>query len=391
MLWTALLLGAVALLLIAVGAPLAELARQPSLPTLGPDLIIVPGFVLVGVLLVVRRPHNPIGWVLLGAGILFPVTTDASLYSIYDYRLHGGSRPLGSLAVLLQPSWAPTIVLFALAVLLFPEGEFPSGRWRLPLKAFLAVAVAWLAGAFGIALGAIASHSVRVDSSGSLLQEAHPVGDWAWFLPLQYAFFLMLGALGLAWVLGQVPAYRRATGVQRQQRKLLLAGAAVAMLGAIPAIAFNSSHGLWHVLGVAGLFALLALPVSIGMGVLRYRLFDIDRIVSRTISYALLTGLLVAVFAGLVVLTTRVLPFSSPVGVAASTLAAAGLFSPLRSRVQRLVDRRFNRAHYDAEAMVSAFAARLRNAVDVDTVLDERAVAAGSSLEPAHVSVWFKT
>ena len=97
------------------------------------------------------------------------------------------------------------------------------------------------------------------------------------------------------------------------------------------------------------------LAAAIGVGILRYRLYDIDRLISRTLSYALLTGLLVGVFAGLVLLTTRVLPFSSPVGVAASTLAAAGLFSPLRTRLQRLVDRRFNRARYDAEATVAAF------------------------------------
>ncbi len=108
-------------------------------------------------------------------------------------------------------------------------------------------------------------------------------------------------------------------------------------------------------------------------------------------SYALLTGLLVGVFAGLVLLTTRVLPFSSPVGVAASTLAAAGLFSPLRTRLQRIVDRRFNRARYDAETTVAAFAARLRDAVTVDTVLDELAAAAARSLEPAHVTVWTRT
>ncbi len=127
------------------------------------------------------------------------------------------------------------------------------------------------------------------------------------------------------------------------------------------------------------------------MGILRYRLYDIDRLISRTLSYAVLTGLLVGVFAGLVLLTTRVLPFSSPVGVAASTLAALALFNPLRGRIQHAVDRRFNRAHYDAEATVAAFSARLRGAVDVDTVLGELAAAAAHSLEPAHVTVWTRT
>jgi hypothetical protein len=129
------------------------------------------------------------------------------------------------------------------------------------------------------------------------------------------------------------------------------------------------------------------LPVSIGVGILRYRLYEIDRLISRTLSYALLTGLLVGVFVGLVLLTTRVMPFSSPVGVAASTLVAAGLFSPLRVRLQKLVDRRFNRARYDTEALVAAFRSRLRDAVDVDTVPAELAAAASRSLEPTQVTV----
>jgi hypothetical protein len=119
--------------------------------------------------------------------------------------------------------------------------------------------------------------------------------------------------------------------------------------------------------------ALAALPVSIGVGILKYHLYDIDRLISRTLAYALVTGLLVGVYAGIVTLATKVLPFSSPVGVAASTLAAAALFNPLRRRVQRIIDRRFNRARYDAETIVAAFAARLKDAVDLDLVRDDLA------------------
>ncbi len=133
---------------------------------------------------------------------------------------------------------------------------------------------------------------------------------------------------------------------------------------------------------------LAALPVGIGVGILKYRLYDIDRIISRTLAYAIVTGLLVGVYAGLVLLATRVLPLSSPVAVAASTLAAAALFSPLRRRVQRAVDRRFNRARYDADQTVAAFGARLKDAVDLDTVRDDLAGAVHQALEPAHVSVW---
>ena len=121
---------------------------------------------------------------------------------------------------------------------------------------------------------------------------------------------------------------------------------------------------------------------------MKYRLYDIDRIISRTLAYAIVTGLLIGVYVGLVTLTTRVLPFTSAVGVAMSTLAAAAIFNPVRRRVQRAVDRRFNRARYDADQTVAAFAARLKDAVDLDSVRDDLAEAVDQALKPAHVSVW---
>jgi hypothetical protein len=124
------------------------------------------------------------------------------------------------------------------------------------------------------------------------------------------------------------------------------------------------------------------------MAILRYRLFDIDRIISRTLAYTIVTGLLVGLYAGLVLLATRVLSFHTPVAVAAATLAAAALFNPLRRRVQRAVDRRFNRARYDAQQTAAAFAGRLKDAVDLDSVRDDLARTVNQALEPAHVSVW---
>ncbi len=128
--------------------------------------------------------------------------------------------------------------------------------------------------------------------------------------------------------------------------------------------------------------------MSIGVGILKYRLYDIDRIISRTLAYALVTGLLVGVYAGLVLLATRVLGFASTWAVAASTLGAAALFTPLRRRVQRGVDRRFNRARYDADAAVEAFAARLAGAVALPQVQADLATVIGRTLEPAHLAVW---
>ena len=356
----------------------------------GGSAFLVPGFGLVGLVVTRRQPRNPIGWCMLGCAVFLSVDDTASSYSVLDYHLHHGRLPLGPVSVLLQPSWAPAIVLLALSILLFPDGELPSGWWRLPVGAFLASACVWLIGAYALAADAIASARIAIDSGGNLLLESHPTGAWAWWGISQDVFFGLLGIVGIAWLVGRVPVYRRAAGVRRAQLKWLLSGAALALAGGALSISFSGNSGVSLVIGTAGTVALLGLPVSIGVGILRYRLYEIDRLISRTLSYALLTGLLVGVFAGLVLLTTHVLPFSSPVGVAASTLVAAGLFTPLRSRLQHLVDRRFNRARYDAGATVAALATRLRDAVDVDTVLDELAAAAGRSLEPAHVTVWVR-
>jgi hypothetical protein len=131
-----------------------------------------------------------------------------------------------------------------------------------------------------------------------------------------------------------------------------------------------------------------ALPLSIGIGILKYRLYDIDRIISRTLAYAIVTGLLVGLYAGLVLLATQVFRFHGTVAVAAATLVAAALFNPLRRRVQLRVDRRFNRARYNADHTVAAFAARLKDTVDMDSVRDDLAGVVHQALEPAHVSVW---
>jgi hypothetical protein len=138
----------------------------------------------------------------------------------------------------------------------------------------------------------------------------------------------------------------------------------------------------------ASIAGLLALPVSMGVAVFRYRLLDIDRILSRTLSYAIVTGLLVGVYAGLVLLATWVLTVHAPLAVAAATLAAAALFTPVRRRVQRAVDRRFNRARYDADRTIAAFATRLQDAVDLDTVKTSLLAAVAGSVEPAHLPVW---
>jgi hypothetical protein len=384
----ALALVAVTVLLLVGTIPLAHRAKLSSDVGLG-FLIVLIGFVAVGLILVRTRPRNPIGWLMLVAGLFGSTTAVAGPYAILAYRLHD-HLPLPQIAVFLQPTWAPDILVFALAIMLFPDGELPSGRWRWAMATVAAVGTVWMVSAFAIAGEAIALHEVVIVPSGDLRQIDYPSGGWAWWGVLQYVWFILLLVVGLVWLVSRVPAYRAATGERRQQLKWLIFGGSAAVVGLMLSVLFSDHSGLLGAIGSLAILGLLGIPLSIGVGITKYRLYEIDRIVSRTLAYALLSGLLIGIFAGLVLLTTRVLPFSSPVGVAASTLAALALFNPLRGRIQHAVDRRFNRAHYDAETTVAAFAVRLRNAVDVDTVLDELAAAAGASLEPTHVSVWIK-
>ena len=176
---------------------------------------------------------------------------------------------------------------------------------------------------------------------------------------------------------------RRVGGLLRQRNfRLLWIGETVSAVG-------NAMAMVGVLIGSpVPLVGLAALPAAIGVAILKYRLYDIDRLISRTLAYAIITGLLVGVYAGLVLLATQLLHVHTPVAVAVSTLAAAALFNPLRLRVQHMVDRRFNRARYDADQTVAAFAARLKDAVDLDSVRDDLATVVEQAVEPAHLSVW---
>lgn len=205
--------------------------------------LVVPGFGLVGFVVARRQPRNPIGWCLLGGAFFGSLDGTASGYSFFAYVIHHGREPLGPIAVLLQPAWAPAIVLFALAILLFPDGEFPAGWWRLPVGAFLAAASLWLGGAYALAADAIASHAIAIDSTGNLVQTDHLTGGWAWWGVSQDVFFGLLGTVAIAWLAGRVPAYRRAVGVRRAQLKWLLSGASIALVGGALSIATSSDSG----------------------------------------------------------------------------------------------------------------------------------------------------
>jgi hypothetical protein len=343
---------------------------------------------VVGVIVAWHQPRNPMGWVLLGVTFFFLLDDLASSYAYLDYRLHGGRLPLGWLAVLLAPSWAPAIVLAGLSLLLFPDGRLPSRRWRPMLWAYLALGAFWLGGAFAISLAAVIGHHVSIDSSGGLTSLDFPGGSTAWWGGVQAVFFPAVAACWLAWLARQVVSFRRSAGERRLQLKWLLSGATVFIAGGIGQVWINNPTGLLAVLDGAAAAGTLALPASIGFGILKFRLYDIDRIVSRTVAYAIITGLLIGVYAGLVLLSTQVLGFHGSVAVAVSTLAAAALFNPVRHRVQHAVDRRFNRARYDADQTVAEFAARLQDAVDLGTVRTDLLSTVDRALEPAHVTVW---
>ena len=378
--------GVVLLALFAAAVPLSGLAHQNLNAGGGSVPVWVSAaFAAAGWVLAFRRPANPLGWIMLGGAFFFALSEDASYYTVADYGLRHGDLPLGGLALLAQPGWAPGIVLLGLLVLLFPDGRLPSSRWRWLVATYAAVAALWMAGTVVLTVRALADQRTQVDSGGNLLLLSGHDPAAGWWNVLQDLFFPLLIACWLASIASQALSFRRSSGERRQQLKWLLAGSAATLVALGLTVLLRSVPWLSDVIGVIGF---LALPVSIGVAVLRYRLFDIDRIVSRTLAYAIVTGLLVGVYAGLVLLTTEVFGFHTPVAVAASTLAAAALFTPVRRRVQRLVDRRFNRARYDAETTVAAFADRLKDAVNLDAARDDLAKTVHQALEPAHLSVW---
>jgi hypothetical protein len=338
-----------------------------------------------GLVIAWRQPRNPIGWIFCVTAACLFLSTDGPDYALLAYHL-GHHLPLAPLGLVLAELWGPGLVLLFVVILLFPDGRLPSRFWRATLWLFGGVyAVLEVATAVATA-EAIAVRPIRVDANGGLTALDHPAG---WYNAVQGAATLILIGLSLCFVGRQALSWRRASSDRREQLKWLASGAAVTLICGVMSGALTSSGtAIVSEVGNFAWFGWAALPVSIGVAILRYRLYDIDRIISRTLAYAIVTGLLVGVYAGLVLLATHVLSFHTPVAVAAATLAAAALFTPLRRRVQRVVDRRFNRARYDADRTVAAFAAQMKDALDPDAVQAGLTGAVHQALEPAHVSVW---
>jgi len=379
-------LGGVAVALLAAMVPLSVFAQLLGEGIVA--LVIGVPCMAVGFVVARRQPRNPLGWLFLVIAIFLFVPTVGGDYAYLNYQL-GHSLPFAAAGLAVDGLWSEGLALFIVAILLFPDGRLPSRFWRWALRVWCAAFAVLLTASVVATAGALAAHPIRIDTSGGLVALDNPVG---WFAAVNHGCLVVLLTLSVAFIGRQVLSWRRSSGERRQQLKWLASGAAVSIVSLVLAAIFASSSGsqatVGQWIGNLAWFGLAALPVSIGVAILRYRLYDIDMIISRTLAYALVTGLLVGVFAGLVLLTTDVLALSSPVAVAASTLAAAALFNPLRQRVQRVVDRRFNRTRYNADRTVAVFAAGLKDAMDVTAVREDLTSVVQQTLEPAHISLW---
>jgi hypothetical protein len=388
----AVLLGLVVLGMLALTVVLDSLTHYPG--TGGPlvDSLAVGAAGIpaaaVATLLAARRPGNPIGWLLFG--ILFVGNSPSNEYDILAYRMHPGTLPLGWVSVVFEELWPLFLVFVAILLWVFPDGKLPAGRWRRPSVILLVSGLLLGVAASSSGVVAVARGDVRITATGDLV---NPPGGW--FVIVDIAVIALSLAVWLAWIVIQIPTYRKADGERRQQLKWLYSGAAVtlvALVFGVFVVPVATGHAPGYpnnpLISALVVLAVGAMPASLGVAVLKYRLYELDRIISRVVSYTLITAVLVGFYTGLVLLTTHVLPFKSAVAVAACTLITAALFNPLRRRVQRLVDRRFNRSRYNAEAVVAGFTARMRQTVDFDAVRDDLVGVVHEAFQPTQVSVW---
>lgn len=376
----------IAITLVAVTSALVLLYRVEGSAALMDQLlftVIFLGYGLIGAFVAARRPENAIGWLLLGVSVLSGLGFFGEQYGRYGLVVQPGSLPAAELVSWLGIwLWYPAIGLLLFGLLLFPTGSVPSPRWR---------PVAWLIGLTVVSVSAVlafapSSPEDEVRNPFALL----PAGSVEM---LESVFTVVLLGAGLLCLGAPILRFRRATGVERQQLKWFLYGGTLLIAAFLLQSLVAILPEALPVADVAFAIALAAMPVAIGLAILRYGLYEIDRIISRTIGYVLVSAMLLGVYAvGVLVLTQLTLPLtgSDTVAVAGSTLAVVALFRPVRRRIQAVVDQRFYRSRYDAQHMLESFVGRVRDEVDVEQLCAELERAARSSLRPSGAWVWLR-
>ena len=381
------------MLSLAAGAWLDHLLRQAGKAELVqldaegiPMVLAAVSAATIGAVLAGRRPRHPVGWLLLAFGLLPQALTSAAEgYARYGLLARPGTLPAASyLAMVASVSFIPGLGLVGFVLLLTPTGSLPSPGWRwwawVAAAAPAAFLVSWLLGV------------PTIDPEPPLRAVPNPLAIPALAAPLQTVYGVTGPVTALTMVVAAgslVLRFRRARGIERQQLRWLAFAAALAP----PAVVVTAAGILAEDLAVAGWaigLYLAMLPVAIGASIVRYRLYDLDRIVSRTLAYGLLTLLLGLGYAGVVLGLGRLLPQGSSLVVAAATLAVAAVFQPARRRVQRAVDRRFNRRHYDAARTIQTFSARLRQQVDLEALAGELLAGVEQTMQPTRVSLWLR-
>ena len=381
-LWTLILV----LLVSAVALDTINASQARSNDWLLGSIILAPtaiAIATVGLLVAARRSTNAIGWIYLGSGLWLAAGLWATSYGKWATVTHRGGFA-GTFAVWVGNWWwAPFVsVLLTYPFLIFPDGHVLTRRWRPVLWAIGAVTVLW-------SIAAAFEGDQYADASRDPTSNPYTPHQLVTFFnvgrnTMALAFIMLLACSLLSIVL----RFRRSGQRERTQIKWLILAGLVSGAFMVQALAteWTSSDNI----GLAVVLALL--PISVGVAILRYHLYDIDRIISRTTSYALVTGVLVVVYVAVVTTVSQLLPESSSnaLAVAAATLSAAAVFRPVLLRVQGGVDRRFNRSRHDAQRTVDAFALRLRDGVDPDLVADDLLQVVDRMVEPSQTSLWMR-
>jgi hypothetical protein len=333
-----------------------------------------------------RRPHHPVGWLLLAFGLLAQALTSAAEgYARYGLLVRPGALPAAShLAALASASFIPGLGCIGFILLLTPTGSLPSPRWRwfawLAAAVPAAFVVSWLLG----------MPQSEPDSPLGAVRNPFAIPGLAGPLRVVYGVASPVTALTMVVAAGSlVGRFRRARGVERQQLRWLTFAAALAPLAVLVTAAGILTDQLTVAGWAIGLYLAL-LPLAIGAAILRYRLYDIDRIISRTLAYGLLTLLLGLGYAAVVLGLGQLLGRQSSLVVAGATLAVAAVFQPARRRIQAAVDHRFDRRRYDAARTIAAFSARLRDELDLDALTGELLAVVQETMQPTSASLWLR-